>query len=116
MLNPAIDSETTSYLPSSEKIIDGHPLQKAWVFYENSNNQFSSGIWQSEVGKWNVQFSEDEYCFILSGTSIVTDSEGNSQTVRPGDHFVINAGFKGTWEVTETCRKVFVACEAVASA
>ena len=40
--------------------------------------------------------------------------EGNGKTVRAGDRFVIQAGFSGTWEVLEACRKVYVIFEAKA--
>ena len=43
--------------------------------------------------------------------SVIRDAEGNGKTVRAGDRFVIPAGFSGTWEVLETCRKVYVIFE-----
>ncbi|VVO42529.1 hypothetical protein PS704_06037 [Pseudomonas fluorescens] len=42
---------------------------------------------------------------------MLRDNDGNSKTVRAGDRFVIPAGFRGTWEVLETCRKIYVAFE-----
>ena len=41
----------------------------------------------------------------------IRDNDGNAKTLRVGDRFVIPAGFKGTWEVLEPCRKVYVAFE-----
>ena len=43
--------------------------------------------------------------------SVIRDAEGNGKTVRAGDRFVIPAGFSGTWEVLEDCRKVYVIFE-----
>ena len=34
-----------------------------------------------------------------------------TQDLRAGDRFVIPAGFRGTWEVLETCRKIYVTFE-----
>lgn len=42
---------------------------------------------------------------------MLRDEEGNAKTLRTGDRFVIPAGFKGTWEVLETCRKIYVMFE-----
>jgi uncharacterized protein len=50
-----------------------------------------------------------EYCEILAGTSVITDEEGNAKTLRTGHRFVIPPGFRGTWEVVEHTRKIFVA-------
>ena len=43
--------------------------------------------------------------------SVIRDAQGNAKTLRSGDRFVIPAGFSGTWEVLETCRKVYVIFE-----
>ena len=48
---------------------------------------------------------------LLPGVSVLRDSDGNAKTLRAGDRFVIPAGFKGTWEVLEPCRKIYVAFE-----
>ncbi len=43
--------------------------------------------------------------------SVLRDNDGNSKTLRTGDRFVIPAGFRGTWEVLEPCRKIYVVFE-----
>lgn len=111
-LNPNTNTEVETFLPAAEKIIAGEPKQQIWEHFSNSNRVFHTGVWQSEVGKWQVSYSEDEYCLILAGVSIVTDADGNANTVKAGDQFVIPAGFSGTWEVVETTRKVYVMYEA----
>lgn len=42
---------------------------------------------------------------------MLRDAEGNAKTLRAGDRFVIPAGFSGTWEVLEPCRKIYVVFE-----
>lgn len=42
---------------------------------------------------------------------MLRDSDGNAKTLRVGDRFVIPAGFRGTWEVLEACRKIYVIFE-----
>lgn len=111
MLNPDVQSETESFLPAPEKRIAGEPVQKLWHHYSNATEVFHTGVWQSDVGKWRVHYTEDEYCFILEGKNTLTNETGESFTVQAGDHFVIPAGFVGTWEVVEPTRKVYVAYE-----
>jgi uncharacterized protein len=63
------------------------------------------------MGKWRVSYTEEEYCQILHGVSVITGDDGNAITVRAGDRFVIPRGFAGTWEVIETTKKLYVIYE-----
>ena len=76
-----------------------------------SSGRFSSGIWQSEIGKWRIAYTEEEYCRILEGTSIISDAQGAEVTVAAGESFVIPRGFSGTWEVVEPTRKIYAIYE-----
>lgn len=104
-------TEVESYHLADEKRITANPLQSVQNHFESPCKQFNVGVWQSEAGSWNVSYSEYEYCDILEGCSIITDSQGNSLTVQVGDKFVIPAGFIGTWEVIEHCKKIYVMFE-----
>jgi len=95
-----------------EKLIGGNPKQTAWTQYADRTGKFFAGIWSSEPGKWKVSYTEEEYCQILEGTSIITHTDGTSVTVNPGESFVIPRGFVGTWEVVESTTKRFVIYEA----
>ena len=53
------------------------------------------------------RYTEDEFCHVLEGRSIVTEAGGKAVTVVAGDSFVIPRGFVGTWEVVERTRKEF---------
>ena len=74
----------------------------------DESQSYLVGIWASERGKWKVAYTEEEYCEILEGRSVISDLSGNAVTVSPGDRFVVPRGFAGTWEVVEPTRKVFV--------
>lgn len=99
------------YRPASEKILKGDPEQQVKNHYASPCGQFNAGFWEGAVGQWTVSYSEHEYCEILQGVSVLRDAHGNAKTVRAGDRFVIPAGFSGTWEVLEPCRKVYVIFE-----
>lgn len=102
------------YRPAPEKILKGDPEQSARNHYGSPCGQFNAGIWEGAVGQWTVNYSEHEYCEILEGVSVLRDQDGNAKTLRAGDRFVIPAGFSGTWEVLELCRKVYVIFEPAA--
>ena len=49
---------------------------------------------------------------VLQGGGIgLIERDGTFRVLRAGDRFVIPAGFKGTWEVLEPCRKIYVMFE-----
>ena len=93
--------------PAPDRIISGEPKFRSWNIEEQPNGLYA-GIWESSPGKWRVQYDEWEFCHILSGVSIVEEEGGQARTVKSGDAFVLQPGFRGTWEVVETTRKEYV--------
>jgi uncharacterized cupin superfamily protein len=85
-------------------------MQNATTHYA-VDDKFAAGEWGSEVGRWRVDYSENEYFEILSGHSILRDAAGNEMDLRAGDRVCVPAGFCGEWEVIEPTRKVFVIYE-----
>jgi uncharacterized cupin superfamily protein len=104
-------AEPEHFRPAPEKILSGDPAQHVENFVASPCGRIASGIWQGQVGKWTVNYTEYEYCEILEGVSVIRDREGQAKTVRAGDRFVIPAGFQGTWEVLEPCRKIYFSAE-----
>ena len=103
--------EAQRYSPAPEKILRGQPEQVVYHHYSSPCEQFGAGVWEGAVGQWTVNYTEHEYCEIVQGVSVLRDEQGNAKTLRVGDRFVIPAGFRGTWEVLEACRKVYVIFE-----
>ena len=99
------------YEIAAEKRVSGDPRQSVANGYSDPCGEFHVGIWQGEPAVWRVAYSEHEYCEILEGRIRMTDDSGASMEVGPGDRFVIAAGFRGTWEVLERARKVYVIFE-----
>lgn len=103
--------EPEHYLLAPEKLIAGNPRQTVWMEYRDPSGRFYVGTWESEVGKWSVSYTEEEYFQVLSGRSLITGEDGHSITVAAGESMVIPRGFRGTWEVLEPTRKTFVIYE-----
>jgi uncharacterized cupin superfamily protein len=104
-------SEPIEYLPAPEKIVSGHPRQRVWSQYTDASQKFSVGIWECEPGAWRIRYTEEEYCRIVMGRSLLTSADGVVREVVAGDEFVIPRGFEGVWEVIEHTRKVYVIYE-----
>jgi uncharacterized cupin superfamily protein len=104
----ALTVAAEEYHLAPEKLIEGNPKQTVWMHYTDPSGQFLVGIWRSEPGKWRVAYTEEEFCHLLEGVSVITSEAGHSVTVRAGESFVVPRGFVGTWEVVETSVKRFV--------
>jgi uncharacterized cupin superfamily protein len=93
---------------SPEILIAGDYATTTWNHFTGENDRLYCGVWECTPGKVNVNYSEWEYCHVLSGKAVLTNEAGQSWTVKAGDGFIIPAGFKGTWETVETLRKHYV--------
>jgi len=101
---PEFDESPTD----ADKCLKGQPLQRTWHHFTSKDDRFFAGIWEAGPGCWTVSYTENEFCQILSGSSVLRDEAGHEVTLKAGDNFVIPAGFAGQWEVVETTRKIYV--------
>jgi uncharacterized cupin superfamily protein len=91
----------------ADKIIAGTPATRVWVQYEGPDG-LSAGEWEASPGQWRIAYAEWEWVVLLAGRCVVTGDDGAVITAGPGDAFVIEPGFTGTWDVLETMRKRWV--------
>lgn len=103
--------EFSEHLTAAEKCVIGQPVQRTWNHFSSDDQKFFAGIWEAEPGCWKINYTENEFCQILSGRSILRDASGNERRLSAGDNFTIPAGFAGEWEVLETTRKIYVIYE-----
>ena len=66
----------------------------------------SAGIWQCTPGPSYWVQEENEVIYLLSGRMTVTPDGGEPAEVGAGDIAVFSTGWKGTWDIHETVRKV----------
>ena len=91
-----------------EKCVRGQPEQRTWHHFTSDDEKFFAGIWEAEPGCWKIQYTENEFCQVLEGRSVLRDAAGKEKIIRKGDNFTIPAGFQGEWEVLETTKKIYV--------
>ena len=109
-----LDYQTTAheaYEVDAEKMRGGSPKQILSNHFSDATGQFHVGFWEAEIGEWNVNYTEFEYCEILEGRIRMSSDGGDVRTVSKGDRFVIEAGYKGVWQVLEYAKKVYVIFE-----
>lgn len=93
--------------PDPAKLLAGRPVLTTRNYYADGPQQFFCGIWSSTEGKWQVSYSEHEFCSLLEGRVRLESDDGSLSEFVAGDSFVIPAGFSGTWETVAPCRKLY---------
>ena len=104
-------AEYSAALTDAARAVRGQPEQRTWHHFTSADERFFVGYWEADPGCWRIRYTENEFCQIVSGESILRDGAGNERRVQAGDNFVIPAGFEGEWEVVTTTRKIYVIYE-----
>jgi uncharacterized cupin superfamily protein len=97
--------------PAPERILSGIPRARVANQYTDPSGQFFCGTWTSTAGKWRVRYTEHEFCLVLEGKMRIEAAGGERHDFKPGDAFVVPAGFEGSWEVLEPAKKWYAIFE-----
>lgn len=95
--------------PAPERRIAGNPEQRSWDLEIGFDRTQFAGLWESDAGCWRVEMGPDwELCHLLDGELVITEDGGATRTLGPGETFVMQPGFSGTWQATRAIRKIYV--------
>ena len=93
-----------------DRVLAGSGTAKVWNAFTGENGRFSAGIWQAQPGVLSVSYTETELCVLLEGRVRLSSDEGSVE-YEEGDAFVIDAGFRGTWESIGRVTKAYAILE-----
>ncbi|MEN9621261.1 MAG: hypothetical protein RL499_1454 [Actinomycetota bacterium] len=80
-----------------------------WTAPGATGGPVETGIWQAEPGTFTAtRDGYHEICYLISGRVTLTEEGEEPLELEAGDLFVTPAGWRGTWQVHESLRKVFV--------
>jgi uncharacterized cupin superfamily protein len=82
------------------------PLQTDRGFHNEGN--MITGTWECEPGTLQLDLNLTEFCHLLEGHWKFTSEAGVVTEVKAGDSWVFPRGWKGTAEVIEKVRKVYM--------
>ena len=94
-----------------ERVIAGSGHARVQNAFSGEGGRFHAGHWQAEPGRLAVNYTETELCVLLVGRVRLTDESGASRDFGPGEAFVIEAGFRGTWESIGRVTKIYAILE-----
>jgi len=89
------------------EVVEGRPTMKTWILHTSNDGSMISGIWTATPGTYHATYSEYEFVHLIEGRITITPEGEESLDVGPGDAFVVEAGFKGTWQIREAVVKHF---------
>lgn len=87
--------------------IAGAPTMKTWVQHTSLDGSVISGTWEATLGTWFTTYKFYEFVHLIAGQIVITAEGADPVTLNPGDAFVVEPGFKGTWEILQPVRKHF---------
>lgn len=88
--------------------VAGSPADATLTLTDDAATGVATGVWECSPGTFAKDASAyTELCHFISGRSIIRGEDGSVVEAGPGDVVVFEPGWKGTWEVVETVRKVW---------
>lgn len=89
-----------------EIVLSGKSEHQRWPF---SHEELFVGAYQAEAAKLVLDgYPYDEFMYLLSGKISITDEDGKLEEFYPGQALVLKKGFKGTFEMHGTVRKIAI--------
>ncbi|HEV8065154.1 MAG TPA: cupin domain-containing protein [Acidimicrobiales bacterium] len=102
---------------ATAELEDWGPLQEATgaemstagvTLWKDDASGDESGIWECTPGPSYWELETNEFVHIVAGRMTVTEDGGEPIEVAAGDTALFATGWKGTWDIAETVRKLYV--------
>ena len=89
-------------------VIEGTPQVRSKRIAESSDGTSSVMVWSSTAGRYNWYYTVDETLHVIAGEVFVTDENGETHRLGPGDAVFFPVGSRSTWYVPHYVRKIAV--------
>jgi uncharacterized cupin superfamily protein len=105
------DPATVELVPDSippHWVIEGAPQACSRQLAESADGTASVIAWSCTAGRFNWNYAVDEMVHLISGEVFVTNEDGVTRRLGPGDMAYFHAGARTVWYVPDKVRKVAV--------
>ncbi|MDH3693931.1 MAG: cupin domain-containing protein [Gammaproteobacteria bacterium] len=89
-------------------MLEGESHTRGVLLHKGENGESECGVWECTPGYWQCHVERDEFCHFLSGQCEYISHSGENIHIEPGTIAFFPAGWKGTCQVTQTIRKVYM--------
>ena len=87
----------------------GEPAMSGVVLHTDDELGLEVGIWACTPGGWSItDRSDSETVHIMAGRCRLTDTDGTSRELGPGDTALLPRGWSGRWDIIEPLRKFYL--------
>lgn len=102
----APETMTLTLLGPRSPVLSGAPVESAHVLHRDGNGR--SGVWECTPGRFDsARDGDTELMHFVAGAGTITSADGTVHEIRPGVVLVAPDGWRGTWDIRETVRKVY---------
>ncbi|MBI4028502.1 MAG: DUF861 domain-containing protein [Verrucomicrobia bacterium] len=106
--NPKSAVKLADFPISANQITEGKPVAKIWINAQSADLKVTQGVWDCTAGKFNWDFTWDEFVMVLEGEVTITSEGGPVFTLRKDDFAHFPLGLKTKWHVPKYVKKTFV--------
>jgi uncharacterized cupin superfamily protein len=86
--------------------VTGSPTESARVLHSDAAGR--TGVWECTPGRFeSAREGDTELMHFIAGSGTITSADGVVHDIRPGAVLVAPDGWRGTWDIRETVRKVY---------
>lgn len=90
----------------SDWILEGDPVTRCRRLAGSTDERAFTVMWDCTASRFHWHYEVDETIFVLDGSVIVTDPQGQRHTLRPMDVYLFPNGTRYHWEVPVYVRKL----------
>lgn len=84
----------------------GAPVESVRVLHRDEGGR--SGVWECTPGRFDsAREGDTELMHFVAGEGTITSADGTVHEIRPGVVLVAPDGWRGTWDIRKTVRKVY---------
>jgi uncharacterized cupin superfamily protein len=86
--------------------LSGTPVESVHVIHSDAGGR--SGVWECTPGRFeSARDGDTELMHFVAGEGTITSADGTVYVIRPGVVLVAPDGWRGTWDIHTTVRKVY---------
>lgn len=104
--DPAPDIMSLTVRGPRVPALSGTPVESARVLHSDAGGR--SGVWECTPGRFDsARDGDTELMHFVAGKGTITSADGTVHDIRPGVVLVAPDGWRGTWDIRETVRKIY---------
>ena len=86
--------------------LSGAPVESVRELH--SDGRARTGVWECTPGSFeSARNGDTEVMHFVAGDATITSADGETYEIRPGSLLVAPDGWRGSWEIRHTVRKVY---------